>query len=549
MATQLKAVPARDDGFVSDFHQFGFSKPIPLLSADECAAVEHHLTRPDRPRPLSWFKGHAVTNPVVHDVAARPEIIALLRPLLGDDIVLWGAGLIRRAQNTRQVWHSDMETSKPDSRAMSVWIGLRNASPLSGLRFVAGSHHFGRVTQEVMAELDVDRFTLSDERMQEIAQTMDPAAHVAGAGCGNGEMVLFDGRIWHAGYNDGTTGTRYALLLQYAAADNPIPMPADTDYTWPWKTKDTPRVPTILVSGSARRSANRIVPAPMRPSSEGPSMITTVANSVALPLAEDAVKRWRAYPQFHGRTAALNIMACHISVLSAGHRPHPPHSHPEEELLVLLDGDVEVELADDPSGAGGSRHPMKPGMFSYYPATQHHTIHNIGAGPATYLMLKWRGGFVDSETPLAARIFEHEPAVVPAQPKPVAQKVLFEQATHSLNKLHAHLTTLQPGAGYEPHADPYDVAIVLLSGEIETVGQRVHPVGVIYYSAGQLHGIKNVGTTPATYLVFEFHSPLVGLDGHKAQSHRKSLAQRLRRRLSDLAKSVRRRSRRLVGLG
>jgi quercetin dioxygenase-like cupin family protein/mannose-6-phosphate isomerase-like protein (cupin superfamily) len=541
MSTQLKDVPLSGENFVANLHQFGFSKPFQLLSADECAAVEHHLTRPDRPRPLTWFKGHAVTNPAVYEVAARPEIIALLQPLLGDDIVLWGAGLIRRAQNTRQVWHSDMESSDPNSRAVSVWIGLRNASHLSGLRFVAGSHHFGRVAQEVMSGLNVDRFTLSDERMQEIAQTIDPAAHVAGAGCGDGEMVLFDGRIWHAGYNDGTAGTRYALLLQYAAADNPIPMPADTDYTWPWKTKDTPRVPTILVSGSARRSVNRIVPAPMRPLKEGLSMITTVANSVALPLAEDKVKRWQAYPQFRGRTAALNTMACHISVLSAGHRPHPPHIHEEEELLVLLDGDVEVELADDPNGTGSTHHRMKPGMFSYYPVTQHHTIRNVGVGPATYLMLKWRGGFVDTETPLATRIFEHESAVVPAQPKPVAQKVLFEQATHSLNKLHAHLTTLQPGAGYAPHADPYDVAILLLSGEIETIGQRVRPLGVIYYSAGELHGMKNVGTTPATYLVFEFHSPLIASDRRSRQGHRKSLMQRLRRRLSGLAKSIRRR--------
>ena len=46
-----------------------------------------------------------------------------------------------------------------------------------------------------------------------------------------------------------------------------------------------------------------------------------------------------------------------------------------------------------------------------------------------------------------------------------------------------------------------------LSGEVETIGQRVTPLGIIYYSAGELHGIRNVGTIPATYLVFQFHSP------------------------------------------
>ena len=261
-------------------------------------------------------------------------------------------------------------------------------------------------------------------------------------------------------------------------------------------------------------------------------MITTVAKSVALPLAENPEKRWQAYPQFRGQTAALATMSCHISVLSAGHRPHPPHIHPEEEILVLLDGEVDVELADDPASTGSSRHRMRPGMFSYYPATQHHTIHNTGSRPATYLMFKWHGGVADSETPLPARIFEYESAVVPAQPKPMAQKLLFQQATHSLNKLHAHLTTLQPGAGYEPHADPYDVAIILFSGEVETVGARLRPLGVIYYSAGELHGIRNVGNTPATYLVFEFHSPLRPTSaGQEAKQKRKRGLRRLLRRI------------------
>src|SRR5262249_45460534 len=151
---------------------------------------------------------------------ARREIIALLQPLLGEDIVLWGAMLVRRPLNTRQFWHTDMETSDPRSRAISAWIGVRNTSSMSGLRFVTGSHHFGRSAQEVMAGLNVDRSLVTDERMLEIARTMDPAAQIAGAGHRDGEMVLFDGRLWHSGYNEGTAGTRTALLLQYAAADN-----------------------------------------------------------------------------------------------------------------------------------------------------------------------------------------------------------------------------------------------------------------------------------------------------------------------------------------
>jgi redox-sensitive bicupin YhaK (pirin superfamily) len=65
---------------------------------------------------------------------------------------------------------------------------------------------------------------------------------------------------------------------------------------------------------------------------------------------------------------------------------------------------------------------------------------------------------------------------------------------------------MQPGAGYAPHVDDYDVAIIVLSGKVETVGQIVKPHGVIYYSAGEPHGLRNVGDSSAQYLVFEFHA-------------------------------------------
>jgi hypothetical protein len=64
---------------------------------------------------------------------------------------------------------------------------------------------------------------------------------------------------------------------------------------------------------------------------------------------------------------------------------------------------------------------------------------------------------------------------------------------------------LPAGKGYEAHIDPYDVAIILLEGEVETLGTRVSPTGVIFYGAGETHGMWNPGHTIAKYLVFEFH--------------------------------------------
>lgn len=503
-ALQRAGAPTTDSQVVADIGRLGFSTtPIPFLSPEECAAFERHLGRPDRPLPLDWAKGHAVVDKVVCDIGSDPRLIGLLRSLLGDDIVLWGASTVRKEPGQNHSWHTDIESADPECRIVSVWIAIRNAGENSGLRFIAGSHRFGCSVQETLAGLGIDREAVTDHQMAEIARAKDADASIVHPTARDGEALLFDGRVWHASRNDGARGPRTALLLQYASADTPIPMPDGTSYAWPFRFSKGKRVPAILVSGSDRHSANRLVPTPL----PLPDIITTLTRSVALPLAEEPVERWRAYPQFRGPTRTLADMSCHISVLSAGHHPHPPHIHPEEEVLIVIDGTVEIELAEDNKGRGGSRHALRPGMFSYYPATQHHTIHCVGPGPATYLMFKWHAGKADVPSPLQTSIFEYD-ATPRVRPEPMVHKLLFERATDCLGKLHAHLTVLQPGGGYEPHADPYDVAIILLSGEVETVGERVRPLGIIYYSAGELHGMRNVGVTPATYLVFEFHGPV-----------------------------------------
>jgi uncharacterized cupin superfamily protein len=529
VARSERLIPPTTESLVTaEIRRFGFASPIPLLSPAECEALERHCARSDLPSPLDWPKGHAATDRTIYEIAARPQLLALLRPLLGEDIVLWGATIIRRGPGHKHAWHSDMESAAPDSRVVSAWLGVGNVNERSGMWFVAGSHLFGRSVQEVLAGLGEDRETLSDARMMEIARRLDPASELVQAGSRDGEVVLFDGRVWHASRNGSTGQRRTALLLQYAPADHPIAMPAAHGYEWPFRFLDSPRVPAILVSGTGGGTANRLVPPPPSGHTKGASMITTLARTIPLPLAEDPEKRWRAYPQFKGPTRTLAQMSCHISVLSPGHHPHPPHIHDEEELLVVLDGEVEIELADDRNGTGSRRHPLRPGMFSYYPVTQHHTIHNVGAERATYLMFKWHADSADAAEPLPASVFTYDTVSLPPEPKPKFQALLFQQTTRFLGRLHAHLTILQPGAGYEPHADAYDVAILLLSGEIETVGERVRPLGLVYYSAGELHGMRNVGDTPATYLVFEFHSPagIALREQQKAEARRKKEEER-----------------------
>ncbi|MBL8490195.1 MAG: cupin domain-containing protein [Rhodocyclaceae bacterium] len=225
-----------------------------------------------------------------------------------------------------------------------------------------------------------------------------------------------------------------------------------------------------------------------------------------LPLAGDPASGWRRHPLFGGPMGGLTFLSCHVSVLGAGATPHPPHAHADEEILLMLDG--EADLAYGGTAAAGEGERLRPGQFIHYPAGHFHTLRNPGPRDATYLMFRWHAEGESRREAALGRCTTTFP-LAPAARRPGGDgfdvSVLLEGATRHLARLHAHLTVLHPGCGYPSHADAHDVALVTLAGEVETLGQRVPAHSVVFYAAGEPHGMANGGRSAAVYLVFEFH--------------------------------------------
>jgi quercetin dioxygenase-like cupin family protein len=318
--------------------------------------------------------------------------------------------------------------------------------------------------------------------------------------------VFFDGRLWHGTHNV-SDRTRRALLLQYAQPRTAIRIPDLRHLDWPFRLLDRPRPPCIVVHGHADAAVNRIVPAP--PTGGAGRPLTSQIHRLRLPLRTDVKTGWRPHPVFSGRTTEVPELACHASTLLPGRSPHLPHAHPEEELLLVLAGEVELELP----AAGTVR--LRPGELVYYPAGFAHTLRTASVEPSTYVMLKWREEPVDEGATLPFGRFATD---VPG--------VLFEGPTSCLRKLHAHVTVLEPGGGYEPHADAYDVVVVVLEGEVETIGGIAAPHDVVLYRASHPHGMRCAGDGRARYVVFELHGR-ARLGG--ASRERLRLGQRLKR--------------------
>lgn len=83
-------------------------------------------------------------------------------------------------------------------------------------------------------------------------------------------------------------------------------------------------------------------------------------------------------------TETLSRLECHITTLKPGESSGPAHAHPGvEEITFVKDGTVEVGINDTKQTIG-------PGSVFYFASKDLGAIRNVGAGPATYVVVSIR---------------------------------------------------------------------------------------------------------------------------------------------------------------
>ncbi len=86
---------------------------------------------------------------------------------------------------------------------------------------------------------------------------------------------------------------------------------------------------------------------------------------------------------------------------------------------------------------------------------------------------------------------------------------LYKGPTATLPELEMHVTTLNPGTtSHPPHHHLNEELVIIREGTVETLSGgkwvRLGPGSVIFNASDSLHGLRNVGTTPAVYHVINW---------------------------------------------
>jgi quercetin dioxygenase-like cupin family protein len=227
-------------------------------------------------------------------------------------------------------------------------------------------------------------------------------------------------------------------------------------------------------------------------------------------------------------TATLQNLEIHTTTLNPGQTSHPPHRHGNEEMIILLEGTLEVVLGGV-TPENGRVETVGPGSVFFFAANQYHNVENKGDKPATYVVINFRTAATPRTPPdgtpsdpvpngkLKSGIYDW--AKMKAQPLRQPQDTLrdvFLSPTTTLTSLECDVFTAMGPIFYAPGSVPAEELIVVKSGKLDVTingkTERGTPASVIFLTINDGHSIK-VSEPGTTFYSIRFVTDLTSKAG------------------------------------
>ena len=118
------------------------------------------------------------------------------------------------------------------------------------------------------------------------------------------------------------------------------------------------------------------------PQGPAPSIPGKVFHSAQIPYTGNETKKARRF--FYGAEHSGFTIEMHETVLGPGVVTHEPHSHPHEEIIIIVEGTVEVSI-------DGVKEIAETGSVIHYEPVKPHNLRNAGTTPCRYYVVELRG--------------------------------------------------------------------------------------------------------------------------------------------------------------
>jgi quercetin dioxygenase-like cupin family protein len=138
--------------------------------------------------------------------------------------------------------------------------------------------------------------------------------------------------------------------------------------------------PAGIPASIAPPDLSNITPSRTTPFKAGEKVTSIVIDTDQLPVTKTASGSRRDV--FNGPSVTLNTFESHITTINPGDSAHPPHTHGNEEMLIVKEGKLLVTIK-------GVKYLAAPGSIIFYNSNDLHGTLNVADVPTTYYVFSW----------------------------------------------------------------------------------------------------------------------------------------------------------------
>jgi len=213
------ALLSRDQ--VAAFNRDGFVRPIPIFGDDEIEAIRHDFDVLLQRTLDAGGDSYAIstahrTHGCAWDLLTEPRIVAVVRDLLGPDVIGWGSHFFCKLPGDGKsvAWHQDASYwPLTPSKAVTVWLAIDDADRGNAcMRFIRGSHRHGHLTYLPSSPENHSVLDQSVENAERYGEAVDNPLRA-------GEISVHSDLLLHGSEANQSSRRRCGLTLRYCTPD------------------------------------------------------------------------------------------------------------------------------------------------------------------------------------------------------------------------------------------------------------------------------------------------------------------------------------------
>lgn len=206
---------------VAQFNREGYLKPFRIFDTADADSLRHYFdgvlakTLAEGGNSYSISTAHARYGRV-YDVLTHPKILALVKDLLGSNVIAWGSHFFCKMPGDGKTvsWHQDASYwPLTPTKAVTVWLAIDDADPGNAcMKFIPGSHHYGHLTYRMSEESEANVLDQTVENAEGIGEPVYDALLA-------GECSIHSDLLLHGSEANRSDRRRCGLTLRYCAAE------------------------------------------------------------------------------------------------------------------------------------------------------------------------------------------------------------------------------------------------------------------------------------------------------------------------------------------